>query len=99
MTGHARVDLLNRANGGEDLPRRAVAALKAIAVQEGSLHRVKFVACGDAFNRNDLLAPARRRKRQTRQHTLAINDDRAHTARALITSLLRASQTEHVAES
>ena len=62
MTGQARVDLLNCADGGEDLPRRAVAALESIAVHEGSLHRVKFVACGYAFNRNDVLATATSRR-------------------------------------
>ena len=99
MTGHARVHLLNGADGREDLPGRAVAALKPIAVQEGGLHRVKLVACGEAFNRDDVLALARRRQRQTGQDTLAVDDDRARAARALIASLLRAGQTEHVAES
>jgi hypothetical protein len=44
MTGHARLHLLDSADGRQDLPGRAVAALKAIAVQEGGLHRVKLVA-------------------------------------------------------
>jgi len=92
------VHLLNGADGREDLPRRAVAALKAIAVQEGGLHRVKLVAFGEAFNGDDVLALARRNKRQTGQDTLAFDDDRARTARALIAPLLRAGQTEHVAE-
>ena len=99
MTRHARVHLLNCADGREDLPRRAVAALKAIAVQEGGLHRVKLIAFGEAFNGDDVLALARRRKRQTGQDTLAFDDDRACAARALIAPLLRAGQTEHVAKS
>src|SRR5688572_13100274 len=41
VTRHARVRLLNGADGREDLSRCAVAALKAIAVQERGLHRVK----------------------------------------------------------
>jgi hypothetical protein len=54
--------LLNGADGREDLPRRAVAALKAIPVQEGGLHRVELVGVGEAFNRDDVLALARCRK-------------------------------------
>ena len=98
VTGHARVHLLNGADGREDLPRRAVAALKAVAVQEGGLHRVKLVAFGEAFNRNDVLAFARRRQRQTGQDTLAVDDDGTRAARALIAPFLRACQTEHIAE-
>ena len=98
MTGHARVHLLNGTDGREDLPRRAVAALKAIAVQEGGLHRVQLVAGGEAFNGDDVLALARRRQRQTGQDTLAVDDDRARAARALIAPLLRADEAEHVAK-
>ena len=47
VTWHSGVHLLNGADGREDLPRRAVAALKAITVRERGLHRVKLVACGD----------------------------------------------------
>jgi hypothetical protein len=32
-------------------------------MQEGGLHRVKLIACGEAFNRDDVLAFARRRQR------------------------------------
>jgi hypothetical protein len=72
--------------------------LKPIAVQEGSLHRVKFVALGEAFNGDDMLAFARSCKRQTRQDTLAVDDDRARAARALIAPLLGTGQTKHVAK-
>ena len=98
VTGQPRVHLPNGADGREDLSRRAVAALKAIAVQEGGLHRVKLVACGEAFNRDDVLALAGRRERQTRQDTLAVDDDRAGAARTLIAALLRPGQAEYVAE-
>src|SRR5215831_12064542 len=98
MTGHARVHLLNGADGGEDLPRRAVAALKSIAVQEGGLHRVKLVACREAFNRDDVLAFARCGEGQTGQDTLAVDDDRAGSACALIAALLRPGQTERIAK-
>jgi hypothetical protein len=62
VTWHTRVHLLNGADDREDLSRRAVAALKAIAVQEGGLHRVKLVAFGEAFNGDYVLALARHRK-------------------------------------
>ena len=66
--------------------------------QEGGLHRVKHVASGEAFNRHDVLAFARRRERQTGQDTLAVDDDGTRAACALIAPFLRAWQTEHIAE-
>jgi hypothetical protein len=59
---------------------------------------VKLVACREAFNRDDVLALAGRRQRQTGQDTLAVDDDRAGTARALIATFLSTGQTEHVAQ-
>jgi hypothetical protein len=67
-------------------------------MQEGGLHRVKLIAFGEAFNGDDVLALARRRKGQTGQNTLTFDDDRACAARALIAPLLRAGQTKHVAK-
>lgn len=90
--------LPNGADGREDLPGRAIAALKPIAVQEGSLHRVKVVALGEAFNGDDVLTFASSCKSQTRQDTLAVDDDGARAASALIASFLRAGQTEYVAK-
>jgi hypothetical protein len=53
------------------------------------LHRMAIVACGKAFDRDDVLAVARRRKRQAGEDTLAFDDDRARAA-ALIVPLPRA---------
>src|SRR5262245_9660645 len=88
--------LLNGADRREDLPGRAVAALKPIAVKEGGLHRVKVIAYGEALYRDDRLPLARRCQRQTRQDTLAIDDDRACATRALVAALLGAGKTKHV---
>src|SRR4030095_10207601 len=98
VTWHALVYLLNSANGREDLPRRAVTALKGIAVQKRGLHRMKLLSFGETFNRDDVMSLACCRKCQTGQDTLAFDGDRAHTAGALIAPLLRAGQTEHVAK-
>jgi hypothetical protein len=72
--------------------------LKAVAVEEGSLHRVKRISCGETFNSDDVPSFARRRQRQAGQHSLIVDDDGARAARALIAPLLRAGETEHVAE-
>src|SRR4029453_9616722 len=85
-------------DGRKDLARRAIAALKAIAVQKCGLHGGKLAACGEAFNRDDLLAVARRRQGQAGQNTLAVDHDRAGAAGTLIAAFLRASQAEYVAE-
>jgi len=67
-------------------------------MQESGLHRVKHFAAAEAFNGDDVLTFARRRQRQTGQDTLAVDDDGTRAACALIAPLLRARQTEHIAE-
>ena len=62
------------------------------------MHRVKLVTCPKTFNRDDVLAFACGRKRETGQDALTVDDDGAGAARALIASLLRAGQTEHIAK-
>src|SRR5262245_63684626 len=90
------MNLLNGADRREDLPGRAVAALKPIAVKEGGLHRMQLIVWGEALDRDDRLPLARHCQRQTRQDTLAVDDDRACAARALVAALLGADEAEHV---
>ena len=85
------------ASGNEDA-RRAVTALKPIALQEGCLHWMKRVTCAEAFNRENVLPLACRRKRQARQDTLTVDDDRACAASALIAPLLATCESERVAK-
>src|SRR5215212_7169068 len=72
-----------------DLPRRAVAALEAVVLDEGSLHRVKLFAAGQPFNRCDLTTVKSCREREARQHAAAVNEYRARAALAHLAALLR----------
>src|SRR6185295_5714650 len=77
VTWHSLVHLLNGADGREDLPGRAVAALNPILVQEGGQHRVNLVAHRATFNRDDVLAIARSPPGPNAPATLAVDGDRA----------------------
>src|SRR5688572_28490025 len=72
------------------LPGRAVAALKTVVLDEGSLHRVKLFAARESFNGCDLATLERGRERQARQHPAAINEYGASAALALVATFLLA---------
>src|SRR5215213_10695945 len=81
--------LFEQSDRRADLPRRAVAALEAVVLDEGSLHRVKLFAAGQPFNRGDLTTLKSCRERQARQHAAAVNEYRAGAALAHLAALLR----------
>src|SRR5215208_2581643 len=74
------------------LPRRAVPALKAVILDEGSLHRVKLFAAGQPFNCCDLTALECGGERQARQHAAAVNEYGAGPALAHLAALLRSGK-------
>jgi len=65
--------LAQQGDGGDDLPRRAVAALKPVAGQKRGLHWVQVVAVRQPLDGRDLLAPAGDGERQARIDTLPVH--------------------------
>src|SRR4051812_49948211 len=57
--------LIQQRHRRDDLPRRAVAALKAVMTDEGILQRVELTFVGESFDRRHLTAFALRHQRQT----------------------------------
>ena len=86
------------ADGGHDLARCAETALHSVMVDEGLLDRVEFVAVRQSFNRGDFGAVMHRRQCQARDDSLAVEKNRARTARALIAALLGAGEIERFAQ-
>src|SRR5882724_4869148 len=106
VAAHPRARLFGRAGvpfrdvgyAGEDLARRAVAALKRIVLDEGGLQRMQAVALRQALNRGDRRAVARGRQCETGQHTPAIDQNGTRAAGAVVTALLGAVQMESLAQ-
>src|SRR5439155_3527778 len=67
-----RSSLLQQRDRRHDLPGRAVAALKAVMADERLLHRMQPSVSRQAFDAGHLPALALGRKRQARQHALAV---------------------------
>src|SRR5438045_2509876 len=88
---------LQQRDGRHDLSRRAVAALEAVAVDEGLLHRVEPIAFGEALDRRDRLALCRGRERQTRQDAAPADVHRAGAALAVIAAFLGSRQLQMLA--
>src|SRR5438046_1047439 len=75
--------LREHCDGGADLSRSAIPALKSILIQEGLLHRVQLLAFRQPFNRRDLGAILHDGKRQTRIDSLAVHKNGARPALAV----------------
>src|SRR5688572_7259091 len=90
VAAHPVADLLRRAgmafgdagNAGHDLPRRAIAALESVALDEGGLQRMELLAFGEPFDRRDLAPVDERSEREARFDALAIHQDGASAALA-----------------
>src|SRR5688572_13486886 len=87
-----------QADRGANLPRRAVATLEAVILDERRLHRVELIVLGQPLDCRDLFAFAGRGQRQAGEDAPPVYEHRASTALALITSLLRAGQSESFAQ-
>src|SRR3954447_19417761 len=94
----SRSVLIQQTNGRHDLPRGAVAALKAVMPDEGLLHRVQTAVAREPLDRRHLPPIALRRQSQAGQDPLAVDQHGACPARPLIAPLLRAGQLEHLAQ-
>ena len=89
---------IDAADRRHDLARCAIAALKSVVIDEGSLHRMQFAAIGETFDRGHAVSLRGDRKRQTRQHATAVDQNRASAALAVIAAFLSASQSEALAQ-
>src|SRR5688572_7646765 len=81
-----------------DLPRRAVAALEAVVLDEGRLHWMKLVALRQPLDGRDLAPLDGRGERQTRQHATAVHEHGAGAALPLVAALLRPGQLHPLAQ-
>ena len=98
MAGNARLDLVEHRDRRADLARRAVAALVAVVLDEGGLHRVQLVRRAQAFDGGDAVAVVHHRQRQARVDPATVDDDRAGAALAVVAALLGAGQVQVFAQ-
>ena len=90
--GQAALELADHAERRAELPRRAVAALKAVARDKGGLQGVQGVAGRQTLDGGDLAALCLHRQGEAGVDTLAVQQHRAGAARALVTAFLGARQ-------
>ena len=95
---NARLDLVEHRDRRADLPRRAVAALVAVMLDERRLHRVQVVGRAQALDGGDLVALVHDREREAGGDPPAIHDHGAGAALALIAALLAAGQMQVLAQ-
>src|SRR5215217_3577432 len=94
----AAARLFEEPDGGADLPRRAVAALEAVVLDEGRLHRVELIPLRQPLDRRDLPALEGGGERQARQDAPPVDEHRAGPALPLVAALLRAGEREPFAQ-
>ena len=81
-----------------DEARRAEPALHRAGVRERLLHGMELAVRGEPFDRDDLVAVGLRGEHEARAHELAVEEDGARSALALLARVLRAGKLEPVAE-
>src|SRR5215472_4294830 len=83
------VPFVHAANRRQDLPRRAIATLERVMIDEGLLHRMKLpVLLGEAFDCGDGTALGGRRQREARQHATSVNQHGASAALTVVAAFL-----------
>src|SRR5262249_42611323 len=85
-------------DGGAELAGRTVPALESVMAHERGLHRMQNALVGQSLDGGDLGTVMHYRERQAAVDALAVDDDRAGAALSLIAALLRASQSEMLAQ-
>ena len=106
VSGERLADLVVRRVGtaaqeigrGDDEARRAEAALHRARVGERLLHRVQGAIAAEALDRDDVVPVGLRGEDEARAHELAVEEDGARAALALLARVLRAGELEPVAE-
>ena len=81
-------------DGGHNLARGTIAALKAIMFDECSLHGVKISRLTDAFDGGDFIAFVHGGKAETGIHAAAVDVDSASAALSVVAAFLRAGEIE-----
>src|SRR5207248_10152943 len=94
----ARVALADASDAGHDLSRRAITALKTIALDESLLQRMQLVASREALDRRDLAPLHECSERQARFHPLAVHEHRARAALPEAAAFLRACEVQVLAQ-
>src|SRR5207342_1380760 len=90
--------LRDEPNGGANLPRRAIAALKAVMGNEGLLQGVEFAIRSKPFDGRDLGAVFHDGERQAGDDAPSIDEHRAGAALAVVATLLGSGEIEIFAE-
>src|ERR1700722_6143037 len=95
----AGIALVDAGDRRQDLPRRAVAALEGVLVDEGLLHGMQLaVRLGEALDGRDWPPPRRRRQRQAGEHAAVAEQHRAGAALPVIAALLHPREAEVLAQ-
>ena len=81
-----------------DLPPGKLAALEAIMLDEGGLHRMQLLALRETFDGRDLVAFHSRGEKETGIHPPAIDEHGAGAALAMVAAFLRAGEVEMLAQ-
>ena len=97
MARPALGDLVKHADRRAQLPRRAVAALKTVLLDEGCLQWVQDIAVRQALDGHDLAAVRLHRQGQAGVHTLTVQQHGTGAACALVAALLRACHVQALA--
>src|SRR4051794_19365780 len=90
VAGRTGLPFFEHCDSGADLSGRAIATLKAIVLNEGGLHGMQLRLLGQTLDGGDVIAIVHRRQAETGMDALAIDQDRAGPALAVIAPLLRA---------
>src|SRR3989440_12232880 len=85
--GHAPLELAQHADRRAQLPRRAVAALKTVLLDEGCLQWVQDIAVRQALDGHDLAAVRLHRQGQAGVDTLTVQQHGTGAACALVAAL------------
>src|ERR1700677_2300254 len=95
----ARVPLLHAADGRHDLARRAIAALEGVVIDKGLLHRMQgSVRVREPLDCAHPMALGRDGEGEARKDPHAVDMHRARPTLTMITALLRARQTDVLAQ-
>ena len=104
-SSHSRISALVRLridaqqiDRAHDHARRAEAALQAVMLAEGFLHRMQLVALGEALDRGDARAVHLRRQHGAALGRIAVDMNDAGAALAGVAADMRAGQAEMLAQ-
>jgi hypothetical protein len=98
VAGVAALGFLQERDGGADLPRRAVAALKSIVLQERGLYGMQLIALRQSFYCCNLLAFMRHSQRETTVDAAAVGKHGACATLAVIATFFCAGEMQLLAQ-